>query len=197
MGIPTEYSRALTHHDQNDDLELYKKAFAEKPFRLGTLADEREFDFHWTITGSARDKRKLLNFFRKNVQPAYKYMDQRTNLAILYPNNHRGPMYDPLQELMNSYWQAPLCPFGLTRDSQEIIAFDLVSFEGDVEAETLLLAYEWLQVFIEKYFKKFNLKLSGYIDNSHRKYVVVDNVIFIHPSEHYASTIPDALACLQ
>lgn len=188
MGIPADQDMILDQEE--DDLELYKKAFDEDRIDPEAFDEEREFDYEWIIVGDDQDKENLLKFYQEEVAPWRDHMDLRANLSVLYPDDHRRCMNGNIKIMMNSYWQSLLCPFGLLPNRERILDFAVVRYDEDfLERETLLVACEWLSVFVENFFKRFNLKLSGYIDNSHRRYVVVDNTIMIQPSCHYASTI--------
>lgn len=177
---------------KTDDLERYIEAVRNGTHDWEKDTGDRKITYSWKIEGTPQQKKALYEWFDSLWTEGHLGNGSTIdNPVLLYgtdPKDHKS--------IDHSYWKKWVFPFDLQWTVDEDLALDmdfdlgyLASYNG-CHNEDALTAHKWLQkVIIDRWMKPFGLTLSGFFDNSHRRYVVTNNLVSIEESKHFVSTV--------
>lgn len=180
-----------------DDLYLFKKAFKKRRLSRKRDKDIRKITSQWTITGPETAKKMFFRWYVHQID------DNLGSENFLNDNCAHLRHLDEditIESMKKICWQSVPCPFGFKRDFSPKRPNDTLKldcrYHKDRESERngchnedALVAHEWLvQVFVPL-LNRFNLTLSGYFDDSNKRYLFINSRLTIEHSRHFYSSV--------
>lgn len=173
--------------EYKDDLERLEDAFNTEQ-NINTYEPDRIIDYMFIIEGATEDKERFWQWYINEIDIWLGEGIDRDNCVFLYGSDFTR---EHLHNYLKVLWQWCICPLELSYDQARAklnltMQYEPETEEGDIN-RTSLVGHCWiLEVVIKNFMKPFNLVLSGWFDNSHKRYVFKDNVLIEQQrSNHY------------
>lgn len=178
---------------KEDDLERFEADFKREGGDVKTSEPDRNIDYKVGITGSKAKADKFWKWYLETILDNTGHDDDQNdkdNCIYIYGLDYTEEQSKKQKETL---WKRCTCPFEI--DYEETTGKFYVVFEFDTSPyiennhRASLVTNRWIEeVMIKNFTKPFGLSLTGWFDNSHKRYTYKDNeLIAVTRSKHYMS----------